>query len=166
VKLPRIHLQWARGGGAEVAAPGRASSELAGATLSLADLVLPDAVDAGRFPDRVYVPPDRWIRVYAVKALPDRLSVGWLSELLATEGVEVAFAEDGLDAIAQTAQQVNEQTENIGARRLHTLMEKLLEDVSFEAPEGGDRQVVVDAAYVTAKVGELARDLDLARYIL
>ncbi len=90
MKLPRIHLQWARGGGAEVAAPGRASSELAGATLSLADLVLPDAVDAGRFPDRVYVPPDRWIRVYAVKALPDRLSVGWLSELLATEGVDLS----------------------------------------------------------------------------
>jgi len=85
--------------------------------------------------------------------------------LLATEGLSVSFSEDGIKRIAEMAWQVNESTENIGARRLHTVMERLLEEISFSADsEGGEQQV--DAAYVEAQLGELAEDEDLSRYIL
>ncbi len=85
--------------------------------------------------------------------------------LLATEGLSVSFSEDGIKRIAEMAWQVNETTENIGARRLHTVMERLLEEISFTADsEGGEQRV--DAAYVEAQLGELAGDEDLSRYIL
>jgi len=86
--------------------------------------------------------------------------------LLATEGVRLEFTDDGLERIAELAWQVNEGTENIGARRLHTMMERLLEKVSFEATELGESRVVVDAGYVDSQLGDLARDQDLSRYIL
>jgi len=85
--------------------------------------------------------------------------------LLKTEGVEVSFTKDGIRRIAETAYQVNERTENIGARRLHTILERLLEDVSFDA--GDDRKhVEIDGAYVDQHLGELAKNEDLSRYIL
>jgi ATP-dependent HslUV protease ATP-binding subunit HslU len=89
--------------------------------------------------------------------------------LLQTEGLELVFTDDAIDAIAETAWQVNESTENIGARRLHTVLERLLEDISFDADrlaarDGG--RVSVDAAYVREHLGDLARDQDLSRYIL
>jgi ATP-dependent HslUV protease ATP-binding subunit HslU len=120
----------------------------------------------GRFPIRVELEPLGREDLRRILVEPENALTKQYAALLATEGVEVAFTDDGLDAIASTAQYVNEQAENIGARRLHTLMEKLLEDVSFEAPEGAPRRVEVDAAYVAAKVGGLAKDRDLARYIL
>ncbi|KPQ26362.1 MAG: ATP-dependent protease HslVU, ATPase subunit [Halomonas sp. HL-48] len=85
--------------------------------------------------------------------------------LLATEGLDVEFTEDGIERIAQISWQVNEGTENIGARRLHTVMERLLEEASFK---GGDMEspLVIDADYVNAQLGELAVDEDLSRYIL
>ncbi|WP_232787425.1 ATP-dependent protease ATPase subunit HslU [Spongiibacter nanhainus] len=85
--------------------------------------------------------------------------------LLATEGLEVTFSEDGIRRIAETAWQVNERTENIGARRLHTVMERLLEEISYSA---GDRTeaLTVDADYVGEQLGELAQDEDLSRFIL
>ncbi|SMC28067.1 ATP-dependent HslUV protease ATP-binding subunit HslU [Andreprevotia lacus DSM 23236] len=83
--------------------------------------------------------------------------------LLATEGVGLEFADDGVRRLAEIAYQVNESTENIGARRLHTVMEKLLEDVSFSVKSG---TVTVDAAYVESRLGALAQDEDLARYVL
>jgi len=86
--------------------------------------------------------------------------------LLATEGMDVSFTDDGLARIAELAWQVNEGTENIGARRLHTLMERLLEEVSFEATEQGGRPIEVDAAYVDAQLAALVRNQDLSRYIL
>jgi ATP-dependent HslUV protease ATP-binding subunit HslU len=88
--------------------------------------------------------------------------------LLATEGVTIEFADDAISRIAELAFQVNQSTENIGARRLHTVMEKLLEDVSYEATErsGENAAVRIDAAYVDARLNELARDQDLSRYIL
>jgi ATP-dependent HslUV protease ATP-binding subunit HslU len=86
--------------------------------------------------------------------------------LLATEKVELQFAEEGIDALARTAAEVNTRTENIGARRLHTVLERLLEDVSFDAPEEVSGTVVVDAAYVRDKLEAVAADQDLARYIL
>jgi ATP-dependent HslUV protease ATP-binding subunit HslU len=86
--------------------------------------------------------------------------------LLATEGVNLRFARDGVERIAQIAQHVNERSENIGARRLHTVMERLLEALSFTAPSRTGQEVEVDAAYVETYLGELVRDEDWARYIL
>jgi ATP-dependent HslUV protease ATP-binding subunit HslU len=86
--------------------------------------------------------------------------------LIATEGVEVEFTEDGIRAIARIAAEVNGQVENIGARRLSTVLEKLLEDVSFEAEERRGDRVVVDAAYVDSQLADIARDIDLSKYVL
>ena len=88
------------------------------------------------------------------------------SALIATEGVEVRFTEDGIRAIARIAAEVNGQIENIGARRLQTVMEKLLEDVSFEAEERHGDTVTVDAAYVDKQLAEVARNTDLSKYVL
>jgi len=86
--------------------------------------------------------------------------------LLATEQVEIVFTDDGLRRIAEMAWQVNERTENIGARRLHTVMERLMEDIAFEAPERTEQTLRIDAAYVDERLGKLAGDDDLSRYIL
>lgn len=86
--------------------------------------------------------------------------------LMATEGVTLSFTEDGVQRIAELAYQVNEKTENIGARRLHTLLEKLLEEISYQAGEQADQQFVIDEAYVSKQLSELAQDEDLSRYIL
>ncbi len=86
--------------------------------------------------------------------------------LLATEGVRIEFADDGVRRLAELAFQVNETTENIGARRLHTLMERLLEAISYEAPDRPGAHVLVDAAYVDANLAQVAGNEDLARYIL
>jgi ATP-dependent HslUV protease ATP-binding subunit HslU len=86
--------------------------------------------------------------------------------LLATEGVDLSFTEDGIERLAELAWQVNEKTENIGARRLHTLLEKLLEDISYNAGSELSFKVVVDKAYVDKQLGDLAQDEDLSRYIL
>jgi ATP-dependent HslUV protease ATP-binding subunit HslU len=86
--------------------------------------------------------------------------------LLATEGVEIIFAEDGIRALARIAAEVNAQVENIGARRLQTVLEKLLEDVSFEAEQRKGETVTVDAAYVERQLAAIARDTDLSKYVL
>ena len=97
---------------------------------------------------------------------PDASLTEQYQALLATEGFALAFSQDGLNRIAEIAWQVNEGTENIGARRLHTVMERLLEDISFRASEATDGHVCIDAAYVDEHLAELARDQDLSRYIL
>jgi len=89
--------------------------------------------------------------------------------LLATENLQLSFSKDGIAKIAETAFQVNERTENIGARRLHTIMERLLEQVSFSAADlavGDEKELVIDSAYVEKQLAELANDEDLSRYIL
>jgi len=86
--------------------------------------------------------------------------------LIGTEGVTLSFTDDGIDAIARTAAEVNERLENIGARRLSTVMEKLLEDVSFDASDRGGAHIAIDAAYVDQHLAEIARDNDLSRFIL
>ena len=86
--------------------------------------------------------------------------------LLATEGVALDFAPDAIDAIAAVAAQINESVENIGARRLQTVMERVLEDVSFDAPDMQGQSIRVDAAYVEQRIGELSRNVDLSRFIL
>lgn len=86
--------------------------------------------------------------------------------LLAVEGVDVTFTEDALDEIAKLATEVNSRTENIGARRLHTMLEKLLEEVLFEAPDVKKKKIEFDAKLVRERLGSLVRDTDLSRYIL
>jgi ATP-dependent HslUV protease ATP-binding subunit HslU len=97
---------------------------------------------------------------------PDASLCTQYAALLATEGVRLEFDSTGVRRIAEVAFDVNTRTENIGARRLHTVMERLLEAISFEASDRGGSSLTVDAAYVERHVGELARDQDLARYIL
>jgi len=97
---------------------------------------------------------------------PDASLTEQYTALMKTEGLGLEFAEDGIARIAEVAWQINERTENIGARRLYTVMERLLETVSFEAPDRGNETVRVDAAYVDEHLGELVGDEDLTRYIL
>ena len=86
--------------------------------------------------------------------------------LMITEGLQLSFADDGIERIARVAWEINERTENIGARRLHTVMERLLETVSFEAADYSGNKVTVDADYVNKQLADLAQDEDLSRYIL
>jgi ATP-dependent HslUV protease ATP-binding subunit HslU len=86
--------------------------------------------------------------------------------LLGTEGVTVEFAPDGIAALARIAAEVNAALENIGARRLSTVMEKLLEDISFTAVDRHGERLVIDAAFVEAQLSGIARDTDLSRYVL
>ena len=86
--------------------------------------------------------------------------------LIGTEGVEISFTEDGIAAIARIAAEVNAQVENIGARRLQTVMEKLLEDISFEAEDRQGTTLTIDAAYVDSQLSAVARNTDLSRFVL
>jgi ATP-dependent HslUV protease ATP-binding subunit HslU len=85
---------------------------------------------------------------------------------LATEGVELEFAPCGVQRLAEVAFEVNERTENIGARRLHTVMEKLLDEISFEGPDLQNKVVTIDEAYVTKMLADIVKNEDLSRYIL
>jgi len=120
----------------------------------------------GRFPIRVELTAlsaDDFVRILTE---PNASLTEQYQALLATEGVDVQFTEDGIKRIAELGWQVNEKTENIGARRLHTILEKLLEDISFNATELVEKAISIDAAYVDAHLMELADDEDLSRYIL
>jgi ATP-dependent HslUV protease ATP-binding subunit HslU len=86
--------------------------------------------------------------------------------LLGTEGVAIEFSDSGIDRLAEVACQVNERTENIGARRLHTVMERLLERISFEAADKSGEKYLIDAEQVDKNLGSLVKDQDLSRYIL
>jgi len=86
--------------------------------------------------------------------------------LLATEGLTIEFTADAVDAIADVAVQVNASVENIGARRLQTVMERVLDDISFAAPDRSGDTVKIDAAYVHKHIGDLAKNADLSRFIL
>ena len=85
---------------------------------------------------------------------------------MGTEGFNLTFSEEGIQRLAEIAQQVNEKAENIGARRLHTVLERLLEKISFEATDSAGQAVIIDAAYVDNQLAELAKDEDLSRSIL
>ena len=118
----------------------------------------------GRFPIRVHLESLRAGDFARILKEPHNSLIKQYTALMGTEGVELEFTHDGVLAIAQIAEEVNRDTENIGARRLHTILERLLEDVSFEMPTGS--KVLVDAEFVQDKLGELARNQDLTRYIL
>jgi ATP-dependent HslUV protease ATP-binding subunit HslU len=96
----------------------------------------------------------------------DASQVKQYQALLGTEGVTLEFRPEAIRRIAELAFQVNDRTENIGARRLYTVLEKLLEEVSFEAGKRGSGTVTIDAAYVDARLADLARNEDLARFVL
>ena len=120
----------------------------------------------GRFPIRVELTDlgtEEFIRILTE---PDVSLVRQYIELLTTEGVTASFSEDAIRRIAEIANKVNENTENIGARRLHTVMECLLDDISFTAPDRYGEHLVIDAAYVEEHLAPLAADEDLSRYIL
>jgi ATP-dependent HslUV protease ATP-binding subunit HslU len=120
----------------------------------------------GRLPIRVELgalTTDDFVRILTE---PDESLTDQYKALLATEGVHLEFTDDGIRRLAEIAYQVNERTENIGARRLHTVMERLLEDISFNASELDRVTITVNAAYVDQNLGELAADEDLSRYIL
>ncbi|GAC1301800.1 MAG: ATP-dependent protease ATPase subunit HslU [Steroidobacteraceae bacterium] len=120
----------------------------------------------GRLPIRVELEPlvvEDFVRILTE---PDASLCRQYSALLATEGVVLEFAESGVRRLAEVAFEVNEKTENIGARRLHTVMERLLESVSFDAADRSGTELVVDRDYVEGHLGELSRDQDLSRYIL
>jgi len=120
----------------------------------------------GRLPIRVELEPLKVEDFVRILTEPDASLCRQYSALLATEGVEIKFEESGVRRLAEVAFEVNETTENIGARRLHTVMERLLETVSFDAADRGGSRLVIDRAYVESNLGELARDQDLSRYIL
>ena len=120
----------------------------------------------GRFPIRVELQPLSVQDFEAILTQTHASLVRQYQALLATEGVALAFTDDGIRRIAAIAWEVNERTENIGARRLATVMERLLDEVSFGAARLSGQTVTVDAAYVEARLGGLARDEDLSRFIL
>ncbi len=97
---------------------------------------------------------------------PDNCLCDQYKALLKTEGVDLQYTDDGVQRIAAVAFQVNERTENIGARRLHTVMERLLEVISYEAADRSGDRLSVDAGYVDDHLAELVKDEDLSRYIL
>lgn len=120
----------------------------------------------GRFPLRVELEAltaDDFIRILVE---PDNALTKQYVALMSTEGVELEFAKDGIDEIARSADQVNRTTENIGARRLHTILEKILEDISFEAADMGLGRVVIDRNFVRAAIADILKDQDLSRFIL
>jgi ATP-dependent HslUV protease ATP-binding subunit HslU len=120
----------------------------------------------GRFPIRVELEPlgvDDFVRILTE---PRSALVKQYVALMATEGVEVVFTDDAVRRVAELAAEVNDKTENIGARRLHTVMERLLDEISFDAPERAGTRVVVDEGYVNRMLADVASNDDLSRYIL
>ena len=120
----------------------------------------------GRFPIRVEL--DSLGREDLVRILrePEASLPRQYAALLGTEGIELVFEPDGIEAIAEAAATVNERTENIGARRLATIVERVLEEVSFRGAEGAGERVTIDGTYVRLRIGDLAQDADLSRFIL
>jgi ATP-dependent HslUV protease ATP-binding subunit HslU len=120
----------------------------------------------GRFPIRVELEPlgrDEFIRILTE---PKSALIKQYTALMSTEGVTLEFTRDAIERIAELATFVNERTENIGARRLHTVMERLLDEISFQAPELGGQSVTIDAVYVDRMLSDIAESDDLSRYIL
>jgi ATP-dependent HslUV protease ATP-binding subunit HslU len=120
----------------------------------------------GRLPIRVELDALKAEDFVRILTEPDHSLTVQYQALLATEGLALSFTADGVRRIAEIADQVNERSENIGARRLHTVLERLLDTVSFEAADRAGAEIVIDAGYVDGALGELAADEDLSRYIL
>jgi ATP-dependent HslUV protease ATP-binding subunit HslU len=120
----------------------------------------------GRFPIRVELKSlgkEDFVRILTE---PKNALVVQYKALLNTEGIDLVFKDDAISAISDIATEVNERTENIGARRLHTVMERLLDEILFDAPDLPEQQIIIDAIYVYDKLKEIKDDEDLSRYIL
>jgi len=120
----------------------------------------------GRFPIRVELEPlgrDEFVKILTE---PRSALVKQYVALMDTEGVTIKFTDDAIYCIADFATIVNDRTENIGARRLHTVMEKLLDEISFEGPDLEDKTITIDGAYVARMLADIVKDEDLSRYIL
>ena len=143
------HMLFIASGAFQVAKPSDLIPELQGRLPIRVEL---DSLDAGDF-ERILTEPNASLTEQYIA-------------LMATEGLSISFTDDGIKQIANAAWQVNERTENIGARRLHTVMERLVEEVSFDASDRDNESLVIDAAYVDKYLGELVEDEDLSRFIL
>ncbi len=120
----------------------------------------------GRFPIRVELDPLTQKDFVRILTEPENALIKQYVALLKTEGVTLEFTPEGIEEIARIAYEVNERTENIGARRLYTVMERLLEEISFEAPDVAPTKIVITADYVRERLADVAKDLDLSRFIL
>ncbi|MBO8159341.1 ATP-dependent protease ATPase subunit HslU [Thermosyntropha sp.] len=120
----------------------------------------------GRFPIRVELESLTKEDLKRILVEPNNALIKQYTELLKTEDVKITFTEEAIDYIAQMAYEVNAKTENIGARRLHTVMEKVLEDLLFDAPDMSGEEVLIDADYVSARLKKIVEDEDLSRYVL
>lgn len=120
----------------------------------------------GRFPIRVELDPLTKEDFISILTEPKNALTKQYEELLKTEDIELVFKEDAISEIAETAQNANDSMENIGARRLHTILERLLDEISFNAPDISGKRIVIDATYVTEKIEDIIKDRDLSRYIL
>ncbi len=120
----------------------------------------------GRFPIRVELEAltkDDFIRILTE---PKNALIKQYTELMRTEDIKLSFTEEAIEKIAETAAEVNSSTENIGARRLHTVLEKLLDEISFNAPDMKEKKFTIDKSYVEEKIADIVKDRDLSRYIL
>jgi len=120
----------------------------------------------GRFPIRVELKSLRKEDFEKILTEPRNALLKQYEALLATEGVKITFCADAIARLAQLACDVNEQAEDIGARRLHTLLEKLLEEISFTAPELEEKEICIDAAYVDKQLSDIVVNRDLSQFIL
>jgi ATP-dependent HslUV protease ATP-binding subunit HslU len=120
----------------------------------------------GRFPIRVELGSLTEADFVRILTEPKNALVKQYIALLDTEGLKLVFTDDAIATVARFAAKVNEHTENIGARRLHTILEKVLEEISFEAPEMKKKTVKVDATYVQKQLADIVKDQDLSRYML
>jgi ATP-dependent HslUV protease ATP-binding subunit HslU len=120
----------------------------------------------GRFPIRVELHAlgkEDFVRILHE---PQNALLKQYKALLATENLDIIFTDDAVEALASTAERVNQQTENIGARRLYTILERLLDDISFSAPDLSEKQVVIDRQYVSQRLDDIVKSEDLSHYIL
>ena len=120
----------------------------------------------GRFPIRVELSPLSKEDFVRILTEPKNALIKQYKELLKTENIDLEFTEDAIVRLAELAEEVNESTENIGARRLHTILEKILEDISFNAPDISETEFKVDSDYIKNKISDIVKDRDLSRYIL
>ena len=120
----------------------------------------------GRLPIRVELKPLLREDFRRILTEPEASLIKQYIALMATEGLSLVFTDDAIDALADTAVLVNSTVENIGARRLHTVMERVLDEISFDASEKSGQTITIDAAFVKGRVGELAKNADLSKFIL
>jgi ATP-dependent HslUV protease ATP-binding subunit HslU len=120
----------------------------------------------GRLPIRVELKPLTREDMRRILTEPEASLIKQYVALMATEGFTISFEPSAIDAIADAAVLVNSTVENIGARRLQTVMERVLDEISFDASDRGGQSVIIDAAYVNARIGDLAKNADLSKFIL